>query len=88
MNRKDYSKPMMEEVTELEEHIKSQTTDIWCDPVQREYFVKLLSLTLSDRRLWLVYSLLNHSIINTAKHFKCDRKTISNNINRIKNELI
>lgn len=78
---------MREEVTELEHVIQTTVNDIWADPYIRNYYLKLLDLDLSDRRLWLTYSLLDHSIIKVAAYFHCDRKTASNAINRIKNEI-
>lgn len=90
MNKKNYEKihgQMRQEVTELEQTIKNTVDDIWAEPFVREYYLKLTSLNLSDRRLWLVYSILDHSIIKTAAYFHCDRKTASNAINRIKNEI-
>ena len=91
MNKKRYDKlhgQMRQEVTELEQTIKETVNDIWADPNIRNYYLKLLGLDLSDRRLWLVYSLLDHSIIKSAAYFHCDRKTVSNAINRIKIQLV
>lgn len=79
---------MRQEVTELEQTIKETINDIWIEPNVRNYYLKLLDLDLSDRRLWLVFSLLDHSIIKTAGYFRCDRKTVSNAINKIKNQLV
>lgn len=91
MNKKSYEKihgKIRTEVTELEQTIKETVNDIWGDPFVRAYYIKLMDLDLSDRRLWLVYSILDHSIIKTAAYFHCDRKTVSNAINKIKNLLI
>lgn len=91
MNKRQYDKlhgKIRTEVTELEQTIKETVNDIWADPFVRDYYIKLMDLDLSDRRLWLVYSILDHSIIKTAAYFHCDRKTVSNAINRIKNLLI
>ena len=90
MNRKQYTNvhgKIRTEVTELEQTVKDTIDDIWADPFVRDYYMKLMDLTLSDRRLWLTYSLLDHSIIKTAAYFHCDRKTVSNAINRIKIQL-
>lgn len=90
MNKKSYERihgKLREEVTELEQTVKDTIDDIWADPNIREYYLKLLDLDLSDRRLWLVYSILDHSIIKTAAYFHCDRKTVSNAINKIKIQL-
>ena len=91
MNKKNYERihgRIRNEVTELEQAIKDTINDIWADPFIRGYYIKLMDLTLSDRRLWLVYSILDHSIIKTAAYFHCDRKTVSNAINRIKELII
>lgn len=91
MNKKSYERihgKLREEVTELEQTVKDTIDDIWADPNIREYYLKLLDLDLSDRRLWLVYSILDHSIIKTAAFFRVDRKTVSNAINRIKELII
>lgn len=90
MNKRQYDKlhgQIRIEVTELEQTIKDTVDDIWAEPFVREYYIKLSKLNLSDRRLWLTYSLLDHSIIKVAAYFHCDRKTASNAINRIKNEI-
>lgn len=90
MNKKTYEKlhgKLRQEVTELEQTVKDTIDDIWADPFVRDYYMKLMDLTLSDRRLWLVYSLFDHSIIKVAAYFHCDRKTVSNAISRIKIQL-
>lgn len=75
---------MVDDVTYLESVIDNDTNSIWTDPVTRRYYLALKTLSLSDLRFWLVFSLLEHSIIKTARQFKCDRKTISVNAERIK----
>lgn len=90
MNKKTYhivQGKLRREVTDLEQTMVSAVDDIWTDDVVRDYYCKILSLDLSDRRLWLVYSLLNHSIVKTSSYFRVDRKTISKNIDRIKNKM-
>ncbi len=90
MNRKYFNDTgkMTEEVTEMEDYIRQQIDNIWCEPIERVYYKRLSVLPLSDLRLWLVYSLLDHSIIKTARLFSCDRKTVSAAIERIKKELL
>lgn len=88
-SKKDYTKinGLRDEVTEVESIMAEKLDSIWTDPSEREYYLKLMNLTLSDRRLWIVYSLLNHSIIKTARHFHCHRGTIRDAITNIKLQL-
>lgn len=88
-SKKDYSKinDMRDEVTEVEGIIADKLASIWTDDTEREYYLKLMGLTLSDRRLWIVYSLLGHSVIKTARHFHCHRGTIRLAIEEIKKQL-
>lgn len=88
-SKKDYSNinDMRDDVTEVEDIISEKVGSIWTDDTEREYYLKLMDLTLSDRRLWIVYSLLNHSIIKTARHFHCHRGTIRDAITNIKSQL-
>lgn len=77
---------MREKVTELEKKLDEKLT-LWDDEDIYNSLQKLNKLTVSDRRLLLVYSILDSSVVKTASYFKVSRKTILNNINRIK-ELI
>ena len=88
-SKKDYSNinGLRDEVTEVEGIIAEKLGSIWTDDIEREYYLKLMNLTLSDRRLWIVYSLLNHSIIKTARHFNCHRGTVRDALNNIKKQL-
>lgn len=88
-SKKDYSNinDMRDDVTEVEDIISEKLDSIWTDPSEREYYLKLMALTLSDRRLWIVYSLLDHSIIKTARHFHCHRGTIRLAIEEIKKKI-
>lgn len=90
MNKRDFTKlqgKIRADVTELERTIAQSMDDIWVDPITREYYQKLLALELGERRLWIVYSLLDHSIIKTAAYFRADRKTVSKAINLIKTKI-
>lgn len=90
MNKKTYhivQGKLRRDVTQLEQAIVSAVDDIWTDDTVRDYYLRILSLDLSDRRLWLVYALLNHSIVKTSSYFHVDRKTISKNIDRIKSKM-
>lgn len=79
---------MRNEVTEVESIINEKINSIWTDDLERDYYLKINALDLSDKRLWIVYCLLNHSIIKTAVHFRVDRGTVRNRINYIKNLLV
>lgn len=77
---------MAKRVSELE-NILQQKLEIWDDEETYAKYQKLNNLNLSDRRLMIVYSLLDGSVAKTATYFKVNRKTILTNILRIK-ELI
>jgi len=74
---------MLEKVRYLE-GVLQQKLDIWSDDEQYEKFQKINKLNLSDRRLMLVYSIMDGSIAKTATFYKVNRKTILTNILRIK----
>ena len=74
---------MATKVMELE-HILDSDLGLWDDEYIYDNIHKLKRLNASDRRLLLVFSILDSSIIKTASYFKVSRKTILNNINRIK----
>lgn len=85
--RKQYNviptEEMARKVTELEKMLDNDL-EIWDDEYIYESMQKLKRLNVSDRRLLLVYSILDSSVIKTAAYFKVSRKTILSNINRIK----
>lgn len=74
---------MLEKVRYLE-GVLQQKLDIWSDDEQYEKFQKINKLNLSDRRLMLVYSIMDGSIPKTATFYQVNRKTILSNILRIK----
>jgi hypothetical protein len=77
---------MVGKVTELERTMDSKL-GLWDDEFVYNNLQKLKKLNVSDRRLLLVYSILDSSVVKTATYFKVSRKTILNNITRIKEEL-
>lgn len=89
MSRKTYetisNTEMLEKVRYLES-VLQQKLDLWGDNEQYEKFQKINKLNLSDRRLMLVYSIMDGSIARTATAFGVNRKTILTAINRIKTE--
>lgn len=78
---------MAKKVSELDKLIE-QPLNIFSDEDTYEKYAQLRKLNLSDRRLILVYSILDGSIAKTASYFNVNRKTILNNLNRIKEELL
>lgn len=74
---------MSKKVTELEHNLDSDL-GLWDDEDVYNNLQRLKRLNTSDRRLLLVYSILDSSVIKTASYFKVSRKTILSNINRIK----
>jgi hypothetical protein len=90
MSRKKYdvipTAEMAKRVSDLEK-VLSEKMDIWDDEDTYNKYQQINKLNLSDRRLLLVFSLLDGSIARTATYFQVNRKTILNNIERIKENL-
>lgn len=80
------NKDVAEKVRYLE-GVLQQKLDIWSDDEQYEKFQKINKLNLSDRRLMLVYSIMDGSIAKTATFYNVNRKTILTNIERIKEQI-
>lgn len=80
---------MLDEETELCDKVKeveeemSQPLTIWDDELQHERFSKIMSLVLEERRLLIVWSLLDCSTNKVARLFKVDFKTVKSRINEI-----
>ena len=77
---------MLEKVREYEELLKQELT-VWGDEDTHNRLQLLNSLNLSDRRLLIVFSILGGRRIRTKTYVGVNRKTISLNINRIREEL-
>lgn len=77
------NKDVAEKVRYLE-GVLQQKLDLWGDEQEYNKFKKINSLNLSDRRLMLVYSIMDGSVAKTATFYKVNRKTILTNILRIK----
>lgn len=90
MSRKKYdvipTTEMCEKVNYLED-VLNEKLNIWSDEETFEKYQKINSLNLSDKRLLLVFSILDGSIAKTATYFSVDRRTVITNIERIKNQL-
>lgn len=77
---------MLEKVRYLES-VLQQKLDLWGDEQEYSKFQKINKLNLSDRRLMLVYSIMDGSIAKTATFYNVNRKTILTNILRIKEQI-
>ena len=78
---------LKDDVIFLETYIKSNLDSIGgLDELNIE-FKKLMNLDVDERRLFLVYILLNQSIVKTSRYFEVDRKTVSLIIKNIKDKL-
>lgn len=90
-SRKQYNviptEEMARKVNELEK-LMDNDLEIWDDEFVYESMQRLKRLNVSDRRLLLVYSILDSSIIKTASYFRVSRKTVLTNINRIKSIIL
>ena len=73
-------------VKEIEEIINEPLT-IWTDDDEFSAYRSVADLPLEERRLFIVYSLLDCSVTKVAKLLKVDRKTIDNRIFEIKQKL-
>lgn len=89
MSRKKYdvipTTEMRDKVAEIEEILASDLT-IWDDIEIYNKYKAINNLNLSDKRLLIVFSVLDGSIARTATYFGVNRRTILNAIERIKNE--
>lgn len=84
LNLKDKVK---DDVIYLEKLMYQSVDSIWVDDIVISKYKSILSLDIDERRLYLVYIILNESIKQTALYFKIDRKTVSYFITEIKNKL-
>lgn len=73
-------------VKELEEIINEPLT-IFTDDDEWIAYKSVSNLPVEERRLFIVYSLLNCSISKVSNLFKVDRKTIESRISEIKRKL-
>lgn len=84
LNLKDKVK---DDVIYLEKLMYQTVDSIWVDDIIISKYKSILNLDIDERRLYLVYIILNESIKQTALYFKIDRKTVSYFITEIKNKL-
>jgi hypothetical protein len=71
----------------LEQYLQANINSIFSDEELNVEFSKIMNLDIDERRLYLVYILLNQSVIKTSKYFQVDRKTVSLIIKSIKDKL-
>lgn len=79
---------LREEVDYLEKLLIFTINSIWADDDVIYKYKKIMELEIDERRLYLVYILMDEKIIKTAKYFDINRKIVSAVINEIKNKLI
>lgn len=77
---------LVHRVTEVEDEMNSPL-DIFGDEERHEMFSQIMNLSLEERRLLIVWSILDCSFTRAAKLFKVDVKTVSSRINGIVQKL-
>ena len=82
----DENTELSRKVKEVEEII-SEPLNIWTDDDEFSAYRSVADLPLEERRLFIVYSLLDCSITKVAKLLCVDRKTIESRIIEIKQKL-
>lgn len=73
---------LVHRVTEVEEEMNSPL-GVFGDEERHRMFSKIMGLSLEERRLLIVWSILDCSFTRAAKLFKVDVKTVSSRINGI-----
>ena len=61
--------------------------DIWSDEEEYESLQKVNNLSLEEKRLYIVFALLDCSLPRVAKLFRVDVKTIKSRIDEILNKI-
>ena len=82
----DDNTELSRKVKEVEEIISEPLT-IWSDDDEWIAYKSVADLPLEERRLFIVYSLLDCSVTKLAKLLKVDTKTIKTRIFEIKQKL-
>ncbi len=82
----DEENELSKKVREVEEII-SEPLNIWTDDDEWIAYKSVADLPLEERRLFIVYSLLDCSITKVAKLLKVDTKTIKSRIDDIMKKL-
>lgn len=74
-------------VREVEEELSSPL-DVMGDEEMHSKYMSIMNLNLEERRLLIVWALLDCSCSKVARLFEVDVKTVAGRINEIKNKLI
>ena len=82
----DENTELSKKVKEVEEIISEPLT-IWTDDDEFSAYRSVADLPLEERRLFIVYSLLDCSVTKVAKLLQVDTKTIKSRIFEIKQKL-
>lgn len=77
---------LSKKVTEVEEII-SEPLDIFTDEDEWKVLRSVADLPIEERRLFIVYALLDCSVPKVAKLFRVDVKTIKSRIEEIMNKI-
>ena len=77
---------LSKKVTDVEEII-SQPLDIFTDEDEWKIFRSVADLPIEERRLFIVYALLDCSLPKVAKLFRVDVKTIKTRIDEISEKI-
>ena len=73
-------------VKQVEEFL-NEPMDIWSDEEEYETLQKVNNLSLEEKRLYIVFALLDCSIPRVAKLFRVDVKTIKTRIDEISEKI-
>lgn len=73
-------------VKQVEEFL-NEPMNIWSDEDEYESLQKVNNLSLEEKRLYIVFALLDCSITKVAKLFKVDVKTIKTRIDEISEKI-
>ena len=73
-------------VKQVEEFL-NEPMDIWTDEEEYESLQKVNNLSLEEKRLYIVFALLDCSIPKVAKLFRVDVKTIKTRIDEISEKI-
>ena len=73
-------------VKQVEEFL-NEPMDIWSDEEEYESLQKVNNLSLEEKRLYIVFALLDCSIPRVAKLFRVDVKTIKSRIDEISEKI-
>ena len=73
-------------VKQVEEFL-NEPMDIWSDEEEYESLQKVNNLSLEEKRLYIVFALLDCSLPRVAKLFRVDVKTIKTRIDEISEKI-